>query len=275
MRAGGPQVTAIGDDHALLTAAVRAAGALSLEFFRSDSRSWSKGPGQPVGEADLAVDRHLRAALLDARPGYGWQSEESDAVAGTDPARRRWVVDPIDGTRAFLKGRDEFALSVALVAGARPVAAVVYNPARDEFFDAVADGGAWLNGAAISVASAAALAGAEVLVSRTELKELDWPDLLGDCVTTPMSSIAYRLALVAAGRADAVVTLRGKSDWDIAAGHLLAAEAGAAVTLADGGPIGYDPPGTRHPTLIAANPALNSLLVRRLSRELSACKGAW
>ena len=150
-------------DFALLTAAVREAGALALRHFGGDVRVWRKKHGEPVSEADIAVNDLLRERLSGSRPGYGWLSEESD----DDPARLEaqcvWMADPIDGTRAFLNGTPEFTVSVALVVAGEPAAAIVFNPASDEFFAALRGRGASLNGEAIGVSRRTSLAGARVL----------------------------------------------------------------------------------------------------------------
>jgi len=258
--------TDLAADHALLLAATRAAGALALEFFQGEVRHWEKRPGDPVSEADMAVNALLEDRLRGARPGYGWLSEESP----DDPARRRrarlWIVDPIDGTRAFLAGRPEFAVAVALVDAGGPLSAAVFNPATDEMFEALAGGGARLNGAPLRVSSRRALAGARLLISRTETRRADWVRGLDGPRVTAISSMAYKLALVAAGRHDAAVTLWGKSEWDIVAGDLLVRESGGRVGDATGAPFTYNAANTRLPATIAAGPTLFTALVAALGK---------
>ncbi|MCH8182518.1 MAG: 3'(2'),5'-bisphosphate nucleotidase CysQ [Proteobacteria bacterium] len=255
------------DDHELLRSAVREAGALALSYFGRDIKKWEKKPDDPVSEADLAVDALLKDRLCGARPGYGWLSEESE----DDPARLSaalvWIVDPIDGTRAFLQGKPEFTVCVALVADGAPILGVVFNPATDDFFEAVRGGGARHNGAPITVTSQDAIAGAKLLSSRRTFQKRDWTDAVEHAEFTFLGSMAFRLALVAAGRYDATITLAPKSDWDIAAGDLIITEAGGVITQADGSNLRYNRPSVRHPDVIAAGPALHRRLVEGLAER--------
>lgn len=253
-------------DHALLVAAVRKAGALAKRFFDEGQRSWEKRPGHLVGEADLAVDRSLRNALLRARPDYGWLSEESDDDPGRLAKRRVFVVDPIDGTRAFIAGRPEFAISAALIEDGRPVSACVFNPATDELFDAEKDGGARLNGRRLGVSARQSLSGATLLSGRAEMQRKLWSELFPEARIEPVSSIAYKLALVAAGKFDAMVSLWPKHEWDIAAGDLLVAEAGGRVSAADGALLLYNRPRPRLANCVASNGHLQAVLIARLTR---------
>ena len=252
-------------DFALLTAAVREAGALALSYFGADVKVWRKKHGDPVSEADIAVNDLLRERLCSPRPGYGWLSEESDDDAARFAAARVWTVDPIDGTRAFLDGTPEFTVSVALVVDREPAAAIVFNPASDEFFAAVRGGGASLNGAAIAVVRRTSLAGASVLTKPRAFERALDPAAFGSTEAVESGSIAYRLALTAAGRFDATVSLSAKSDWDVAASDLLMAEAGGRITTARGEPLVYNEPDPIHPSVIAAGPPLHAELVRQFA----------
>ena len=256
-------------DHALLVAAVREAGAIALGFFGKDPKEWEKCPGHWVSEADLAANAHLETALLAPRPDYGWVSEESEdgappPVAPSTAGAPYWLVDPIDGTSAFLRGRPEFAVSVALIEAGAPVAAAVCNPATEELFDAYAGGGTRLNGKAVRTGGRAALHDARLVVSRTEYRELDWHKKLGPIEVEALSSIAYKLALVAAGRFDATATLWPKSNWDIAGGDLLVREAGGRVTDGLGRDFDYGDPARPVRSMVAAGAALHSPLLDRI-----------
>lgn len=255
----------LASDRRLLRRAVAAAGALALEQFRSRSEAWQKAPGQLVTEADLAVDRLLHGILIGARPDDGWLSEERPDDGSRHRRRRVWVVDPIDGTRAFAAGKPEFAISVALVLEGAPMLAAVLNPARGEQFEAQRDGGAQLNGARMQISGHRELAGARLLSSRTEIERRDFPALMPEAEFTPMSSLAYKLALVAAGRFDGLVSLRASHDWDLAAAALLISEAGGRLSGADGRPLAFNQPTPRHSGLAAAGTtALHRALVARL-----------
>ncbi len=247
-------------DMPLLLEAVREAGTLALKFFRDGVKSWNKQPNDPVSEADLAVDNLLRERLLATRPGYGWISEES-ANQAASAGNATWVVDPIDGTRAFIAGKPEFAVSVALLAANRPVLAAIYNPATDEFFQAAEGAGAQLNGKPIRASGHGTLAEARLLASRRTFDRHGWLARVGRAEFEHRNSIAYRMALVADGRFDAAISLSEKSDWDVAAADLLVREAGGRVGTADGKALVYSAERHRHPTVIAAGPWLHDELV--------------
>ncbi|HJN03788.1 MAG TPA: 3'(2'),5'-bisphosphate nucleotidase CysQ [Alphaproteobacteria bacterium] len=251
------------EDAALLFAAVREAGALALTYFRGTVKSWDKKPGDPVSEADIAVNDLLRARLCGARPGYAWLSEESEDAAARLDAQRLWIVDPIDGTRAFLRGEDQFSVTAALVYGDAVVAGAVFNPATGEAFEAVAGGGAHLNGERIAVSRRKGVKGGRFLSSQRAFKQTNWTEALEGGEFHFINSIAYRLALVAAGRFDASITLSPKSDWDIAAGTLLIAEAGGVTSSLDGSPLQWNRKVPVHANLVAANRPLHRALIER------------
>jgi myo-inositol-1(or 4)-monophosphatase len=253
-----------GEDHALLIDTVRAAGALALDFFRGDVRHWEKEPGDPVSEADHAVNDLLEERLRDARPGYGWLSEESTDAPDRLDTDRLWVVDPIDGTRAFIRRRPEFTVSVALVEAERPVVGVVYNPATEEFFDAIAGGGACLNGEPIRVSAQPTLEGARLISGKRIFERAGWPAPPRGAHFATINSIAYRACLVAAGRHDACLSLTRKSDWDIAAAELIVAEAGGRATTSRGEGFIYNRPLPEHTSIITAGPALHGEIMRFL-----------
>lgn len=255
----------LASDRRLLRRAVAAAGALALEHFQAGVEAWEKAPGQIVTEADLAVDRLLHDALIGARPEDGWLSEERADDGSRHRRRRVWIVDPIDGTRAFAAGTPEFTVSVALVVEGTPLLAAVFNPASGEHFEAERDAGALLNGTRIQISERRVLPGARLLSSRTEMKRRKWPDLMPEVEFTPMSSLAYKLALVAAGRFDGLISLRASHDWDLAAAVLLISEAGGRLSEADGGALALNRQELRHTGLAAAGTtALHRALVARL-----------
>ena len=255
----------LASDRRLLRRAVAAAGALALEQFRTRPEARQKAPGQLVTEADLAVDRLLHDILIGARPDDGWLSEERADDGSRHRRRRVWVVDPIDGTRAFVAGKPEFTISVALVLEGSPMLAAVFNPARDEQFEAQRDGGAQLNGARLQISAQRELSGARLLSSRTEIDRRNFRALIPEAQFTAMSSLAYKLALVAAGRFDGLVSLRASHDWDLAAAALLIAEAGGRLSGADGKPLAFNRAEPRHSGLAAAGTtALHRALVARL-----------
>lgn len=252
-------------DRDLLIGAVREASAIALTFFGQSPAVRVKADGTQVSEADLAIDAHLRHALTRARPDYGWLSEESDDDHSRLDKTRVWIVDPIDGTRAFLQERTDWTIAAALVENGAPVLGVVYNPPHDELFEAVRGGGARVNGARVHVTERAGLEGASLIVSKGFVRRRDWPEPFPPVETTWVNSIAYRLALVGAGRYDATVSLSNKSDWDIAAADLLVREAGGRITTHSGAPFVYNRPVPVHDSVVAAGPGLYGALMARIS----------
>lgn len=256
-------------DFALLKETVRDAGALAMRYFGTDLKKWSKDADDtPVTEADIAVNDLLRARLMDARPDYGWLSEETD----DDPARLSrpltWVIDPIDGTRAFARNEPHFVVSAALVAGGRPVLAALFNPATGEFFEAAAGEGAHLNGAPIRVSDCTTIDGCRIAAFAPMFKHPGW-ERAGIAPWPAMeilerNSVAYRIALVACGAADAALALNGKSDWDLAAADLIVHEAEGRMTTHDGKPFIYNRENTRHRSLLAAGPSLYDALFAKV-----------
>ena len=251
-------------DQLLLVEAVRAAGAMAIGYFRRDLKHWEKAKGDPVSEADHAVNDLLYARLAAARPDYGWLSEEShDAPARLDRARV-WLVDPIDGTRAFIDGKPEFAIAAALIETGRPVLGAVFNPATEEFFAAAAGRGAELNGRPIRVSARPTLAGARLISGRRMFERAGWPAPPEGASFHSINSIAYRIALVAAGRYDACVSLGQKSEWDVAAADLILAEAGGRLTTARDEPLVFNKARPVQASLVAAGPALHRVLIEFL-----------
>ena len=249
-------------DLALLERAVRAAGDIARSFFGGAYERWSKPGGSPVTEADLAVDRFLKETLLAARPAYGWLSEESANDPARLTARRIFIVDPIDGTVAFLKGRPHFTICAAVVEAERPRAAAVFNPMTEECFLAAEGRGATLNGAPIHVRDRDRLEGMAMLGAR-DCFAAGWPPM----TVTSFSSIAYRIVLVADGRHDATLALSAKRDWDLAAADLVLTEAGGRISDARGGTLLYNTPAAAPASVVAAGPQLHALLIARLRQK--------
>jgi myo-inositol-1(or 4)-monophosphatase len=242
-----------------LAAAVRAGGALALQTFRATPKSWIKGTSSPVSEADLAVDALLRERLLGIRDA-GWLSEETE----DDPARLQraevWVVDPIDGTRAYLAGLPDWAVSAALVHAGRPVLAALYAPVSDELFLAVAGAGATLNGARLSASSGDRLAGAKFSGPKRRLESLASIEPRIE-VMARVPSLALRLARVASGALDGAFAAPNSHDWDLAAADLLVHEAGGLMSTLTGQGVTYNRPDPVHGALVAAGRARHAVLL--------------
>jgi len=248
----------------LILDAAREAGELALKARAGGLKIWSKDGGSPVTDADLAVDALLKDRLRAARPDYGWLSEETV----DDPARltttRQFVVDPIDGTVAFMKNKPWFAVSVAVVENGRPIAGVVHAPALNETYAARTGGGATLNGAAISPSDTEDLEDAAMLGDAKMFVHPAWTNPWPTMRVESRNSIAYRVCLVAAGAFDAAVALSPKSEWDVAAADLIRSEAGACLTDHKGRAFSYNRPIPLVPSLVCANAALAPLILNRV-----------
>jgi myo-inositol-1(or 4)-monophosphatase len=252
-------------DTVLLEEAVREAGAIARTFLTGQNKIRSKADGSPVSEADLAVDRFLTGRLRPARPEYAWLSEETEDDSARLSARRVFVVDPIDGTVAFLKGRPHFTISAAVVEGDIPVAAAVYNPLREECFTAARGAGARLNGRPIRVSECERLESCRMLASKTTLGDpcwagVPWPPMT---IETP-NSMAYRIALVACGTFDASVSLAATHDWDLAAADLIVREAGGLISSHEGNALRYNRANAMQPSVVAAGRALHEAILSRV-----------
>ncbi|HUN52559.1 MAG TPA: 3'(2'),5'-bisphosphate nucleotidase CysQ [Candidatus Sulfotelmatobacter sp.] len=266
MSAAAADTAALAADHALAVAAVRHAGDIALGYFRNDVRQWRKHGDSLVTEADIAVNDHLHRALAVARPDYGWLSEETEDDRSRLLRPRVWVVDPIDGTRAFAAGTPHFCISVALVEAGRPRCAVLFNPASGEFFEATAGSGARCNGRPIRVSARETLAGCRMAAYAPMFKHPAWRQPWPEMEVLQRDSVAYRLALVACGEADAALGLNTKNDWDLAAADLIVQEAGGIVSAHDGAPLVYNRVVPRHRSFLAAGPRLYDALFTRVSQ---------
>jgi myo-inositol-1(or 4)-monophosphatase len=255
------------NDLALLTQAAEVAGAVALRHRDRGGRpdAWEKPGGLgPVTEVDLEIDRMLRSELTAARPDYGWLSEESHDDRRRLGSERVFIIDPIDGTRAYVSGEAGFAHSLAVVEKGRVVAAVVNLPALGRTYVAAEGEGATLNRAPIAASGRATLDAARVLASAGTLAREQWPGGVPAFERHFRTSLAYRLCLAAEGRFDAMVTLRDTWEWDVAAGDLIAREAGARVTTRVGTAALYNQREPLVPGLIAAGPALHDAILARL-----------
>lgn len=258
-------------DRARLEALVREAGRIALDRWPGHGHAletWEKDPGSPVSEADLAVDSFLKRELGQLLPAAGWLSEETvDAPERLDGGLI-WLVDPIDGTRDFIRGQPGWAVSVALVSAGRPLLGMLCAPARDEFWHAEAGKGAWRNGKRLISSQRQDLVGARVPAH--VLPRID-ADLTS--VYQP-NSIALRIAMVAADEADLVATLRWGYEWDIGAAALIAREAGAAVTDAFGAALAYNKRDPRAFGVLVSAPAIHTAAVERIAGRAHEAAGA-
>jgi myo-inositol-1(or 4)-monophosphatase len=229
-------------------------GAVAVEY---------KTGQDPVTEADRALDAALRSALL--QDGEGWLSEETADDLARLQQDRLWVVDPLDGTREFVQGIPEWCVSVAWVENGEAIAGGILNPATGETILGARGSGVQRNGVPVTVSPRRQLAGALVLGSRSEFKRGEWKQFQdGSLVLRPVGSVAYKLALVAAGLADATWTLVPKHEWDVAAGTALVQAAGGVVRNLDGSPVVFNARKPWLPGLVAASPHLYPEICRLL-----------
>ena len=252
---------------AAIAAVAAEAGRLAANWMQRDYKRWEKAPGNPVCEVDLAIDAFLRPRLEAIDREAGWLSEET----ADDPARlareRLWVVDPIDGTRDFLRARPGWAVSVALVERGRPILAILDAPIRGEVWSAAAGQGAMRNGVPVGVQDRSNFAGARVPADYL-------PRVDRDLVTVAKpNSIALRMAMIASGEADLVATLRWGFEWDIAAAALIVEEAGGIVTDAFGAPIRFNSEAAQAFGVVASVPGIHAAVLERLNERAKAAVG--
>lgn len=256
------------DDLKLIVDAAKAAGEIGLKYFKKDPETWIKGENSPVTEADIAIDTYLRDTLLTARPSYGWLSEESD----DDPARlttnKAFIVDPIDGTRGFIEGSENWVVSIALVEKGCPVIGVLYGPVLDKLYVAVDGEGATLNGKRIATSSAESLAEGEFIIPARIATTIQEQLNKGMKRAPHIHSLAYRIALVADGTYTGGIARPGACDWDIAAADLILTEAGGQFTDLDGHRQVYNKAKTRHGWLLSSGKLVQEPLKTALSAAI-------
>jgi myo-inositol-1(or 4)-monophosphatase len=248
---------------------VREAGRIAHSQWPGDGHAleaWEKNPGDPVSEADIAVDRFLKRELTALLPSAAWLSEESADDKERTDSGLIWLVDPIDGTRDFVRGRTGWAISVALVSAGKPLIGILMAPARGEEWVAEAGKGATLNDQPLTASTRQDFSGARVPID--QLPSVD-SDLV--MVEKP-NSIALRIAMVADDRADLVATLRWGFEWDIAAATLIAREAGAQVSDAFGAPLAYNKHDPRDFGVLVCSPGIHAAAVERLAERAKALR---
>ena len=248
--------------------AAKEAGAIIVALFGKDYRIEEKSKGNPVTTADLEANRKIREIIRGRYPADGWLSEEDRDDRKRLGASRVWVVDPIDGTKEFIAGVPQFAVSIGLVIEGHPVLGVVYNPAEEKLYRAVKGCGAHRNDQQIHVSMRGEVEGASLLVSRSEPRR-KFQSFVNLCRLEHIGSIAYRLAMVAAGEGDGTLTFRSLHEWDVCAGALIVEEAGGVVV--DGGGCGlvFNQEDTQYRGIVASNEILAQSLQGMLARILA------
>ncbi|WP_316861564.1 3'(2'),5'-bisphosphate nucleotidase CysQ [uncultured Cohaesibacter sp.] len=255
---GSGHVYAFPEDRQLLEDIARQAGQLALRYFNRDPEVWTKGNNSPVTEADIAVDRFLKKVLLEARPEYGWLSEESEDDKIRLDKQRVFVVDPIDGTRAFIDGGSEWTISLAIVEDHRPVAGVLFAPVRGEMYTASRFGGATLNGVKLTCPRLASLDGARAAGPRPAIAKGPLARA-GVRNAGYIRSLAYRIVMVTTGALDLALAREGAHDWDIAAADLIVEEAEGVLRDKSNRVLRYNRASVKHDSLYASCRALGRL----------------
>lgn len=238
-------------DHSLLSELGREAGKIAMQWFGKEPEVWMKEGQSPVSEADFAVDRFLQEELLKARPDYGWLSEETDDNKERLTSRRVFVVDPIDGTRGFIKGEKQWCVSIAIVEAGRPLVGILECPALEQTITAAAGEGAWCNDKRLAADPPETERPLRATGPRSFLSEADTvlPRKVEKMRFVP--SLAYRIAMIATGFADLSLARANAKDWDLAAADLIAHESRACLTDMKGAAPLYNKPDVRHGALLA------------------------
>lgn len=254
------------DDLNLLIGAAHASGDIARKFWQQSPEVWDKDAGAgPVTEADLAIDKMLHSDLRAARPDYGWLSEETEDNDARQSHDHVFIIDPIDGTRAFIEGSKTFAHSLAIAQKGRVTAAVVFLPMLDRLYVATNTMAASLNGRPIGVSTPSSDQSPTVLATKNNFEATHWKSGTPPFDRHFRSSLAYRLCLVAEGRFDAMLTLRPTWEWDVAAGALIAQRAGATVTDMQGSKPQFNNPSPLLTGMIAAAPDLHKNIHTKLA----------
>lgn len=251
------------EDAQLLADAALRAGRIAKTYFGQDPTVFDKGVEGPVTEADLAIDVMLHEVLLAERPDYGWLSEETEDTDARLNAEHVFICDPIDGTRAFIEGGKSFSHSLAIARNGQITAAAVHVPMKDLLYVASLNGGATLNGAAISVTQTSVLMTAQVLTTKANLQPHHWQGPVPEVEKAYRPSLAYRMSLVGNGRFDAMMAFRPTWEWDIAAGALIVTEAGGLATNGRGGDLRFNNPVPQVDGVMAGGASVHRQLVAR------------
>jgi len=249
--------------------AARSAGEIVRSYYEGRVESWEKGHDNPVTHADLEANQRIQSLIAEAFPDDGWLSEETADSTERLGKSRVWIVDPLDGTKEFIQKIPEFCVCVGLAIAGRATLGACYNPATDELFAGIAGEGATYNGKPAHVSDVRDLLQTRVLASRSEDKRGEWDDYKDKVQVVLTGSVAFKLALIAAGRGDATFSLTPKNEWDICAGAALIEAAGGRVTYLDGKPLQFNQPKTKLSGLIASNGVLHPALQRLIAETKS------
>lgn len=241
------------------------AGELALKYFGEDVKIDIKADGSQVSAADYAVNTLLQSELTSLDTSIGWLSEESPLDQYRLESQRTWIIDPIDGTRGFLENQPDWTIVAALVENGRPILAAVYNPVKSELYMAQKNKGAFLNDRPIQTNQLSDILSAHIISSKGHFNRT-FTEAPQPAKRTWKSSMAYRIALIASGAADATISLTPKNDWDIAAAHLILEEAGGKLATHTGSPLIYNKEDIRHKSVVGASGELYNSIIERTAQ---------
>ena len=251
-------------EHNLVKESILEAGKLALKWFKKDPEQWKKDDGSLVSKADIEINDLLNKLLKNKNPEFGWLSEENEDDKSRLNKKITFVVDPLDGTKAFLEGKKEFSISVAIVKNGLPISGIVFSPSTDEMFEAEKNKGSWKNNKKVIISNYNRLEKCKMIAFKPMFSHPAWKEPWPKMDVENRNSIAYRMALVASGQYDAMMALNSKNDWDIAAGDLLISESGGIVTLHTNKKIIYNTENTKKPSVIGTNKAIHEKIIKRV-----------
>jgi len=251
-------------EHNLVKESILEAGKLALKWFKKDPEQWQKDDGSLVSKADIEINDLLNKLLKNKNPEFGWLSEENEDDRSRLNKKITFVVDPLDGTKAFLEGKKEFSISVAIVKNGLPISGIVFSPSTGEMFEAEKNKGSWKNNKKVIISNYNRLEKCKMIAFKPMFSHPAWKEPWPKMDVENRNSIAYRMALVASGQYDAMMALNSKNDWDIAAGDLLISESGGIVTLHTNKKIIYNTENTKKPSVIGTNKAIHEKIIKRV-----------
>ena len=258
------QVFKPSSEHQQIKESIIKAGHIALKWFNNDPENWKKEDGSLISKVDIEINDLLGKILKENNPNYGWLSEESEDDKSRLEKEITFVVDPLDGTKAFLEGKKEFSISIALVRNGEPISGIVYSPSTKEMFEAEKGKGSWKNKKKVNISKFNKLKGCRMVAFKPMFSHPSWKSPWPKMLIDNKNSIAYRMALVASGEFDAMMALNSKNDWDIAAGDLLITEAGGYVSQHNNKKIKYNDISTKKPSVIGSNKEIYNEIINRV-----------
>ena len=251
-------------EHIIIRELIKESGKIALKWFKNKPSVWKKDDGTVVSEADIESDNFLKSEFKKKIPNIGWLSEENKDDYSRLRHDKVLIVDPIDGTKSFLNGKDDFCISIALIKSGRPISAVILNPINKELFEAEKNKGSWLNLKKIYTSKTSKLENSKMCAFKPMFSHPAWKSPWPRMLIENKNSIAYRMALVSNGRFDSMMALNTKSDWDVAAGDLIINEAGGKVTDHKGNQLLYNLKNTSKKSIIGTCMSLHDKILERV-----------